>query len=395
MIICDCSICLSLHKFLKNMEDLNREQLKKLIEQIDSLKTRIRFSVEFKSWKAKVERFLGRTWKDQPEYLEQFKEIIYSPGSTIIPRYEHAYEKQNRIAMLESRFKNGLDEAKLRLESFLDEIPNEGNHKIVVEVNLSERKKIQKSLSLLISELSSAESGPDSKTFGFKHRLKEIFKDLSELEPKFIAEYSELRDLPPLDSYDALDYTRGDSGMAQLLKSRINKLLIETNYDEPQSENTIDKIQVLENIFEKFPRVARQLKERRNEKGIPRPTLEINDEYDVQDLLRSILNINFEIVKNEIGTEYHAGGTAKMDLVLDDEEIVIEVKMVRKDHTLRTLGDELIIDIERYLNKYSCKFLYFFIYDPTNILPNLPELVKDINQTRKGVVIRVVFAPRK
>ena len=168
-------------------------------------------------------------------------------------------------------------------------------------------------------------------------------------------------------------------------------------YDDEshQSKRTIDKIQVLENILEKFPRVVRQLKERRKEKDIPRPTLEVKDEYDVQDLLCSLLKINFEIVKKEIGTEHHAGGTARMDLVLDDEEIIIEVKMVRKDHTLKKLADELIVDIERYLEKYSCKFLYFFIYDPTNILPNLQELVNDINRTKNDTIIKVIFVPSK
>lgn len=262
---------------------------------------------------------------------------------------------------------------------------------------MSEKGKIQKLLNSLNQSLSDAESGPDKDTFGLEHRLKEIFKNLAELETKITIEYPDLVELEQLDSYNTLNYTRGPSGMAQLLKSRINKLIIETEYDDEshQSKRTIDKIQVLENILEKFPRVVRQLKERRKEKDIPRPTLEVKDEYDVQDLLCSLLKINFEIVKKEIGTEHHAGGTARMDLVLDDEEIIIEVKMVRKDHTLKKLADELIVDIERYLEKYSCKFLYFFIYDPTNILPNLQELVNDINRTKNDTIIKVIFVPTK
>ncbi len=263
---------------------------------------------------------------------------------------------------------------------------------------MDEKGKIHKLLHSLNKDLLDAESGSDSGTFGFEHRLKEIFNNLTELETKIVIEYPHMGELKQLESYDSLNYTRGSSGMAQLLKSRINKLIIDTDYggdESQQSEMRRNKIQVLENILDKFPRVARQLKERRKEKDIRRPTLEIKDEYDVQDLLCSLLKINFEIVKKEIGTEYHAGGSARMDLVLDDEEIVIEVKMVRKDHTLKKLADELIIDIERYLEKYHCKFLYFFIYDPTNILPNLQELVNDINRTKNDTIIKVIFVPVK
>jgi len=160
-------------------------------------------------------------------------------------------------------------------------------------------------------------------------------------------------------------------------------------------ETQIDKIQVLENLLEKFPRVIRLLQERRKDKEVSRPTLTIKDEYDVQDLLCSLLQIDFKIVKKEVGTEHHAGGTSRIDLVLDDEEIIIEVKMVRASHTIKNLADELFIDIERYLQKNPCKFLYFFIYDPSNILPNLAELEKDVNRKEKDTIIKVIFVPKK
>jgi hypothetical protein len=374
----------------------NHKKLNQLIKEIEEIRKYAPFSSEFKVWRSSVERFLGRIWKDEPEYLEHFKKIEYGLR-TIIPEYEMEQQKKARKEIARTYFFQRLREAELLLKSFLDEIPNYESPDIKEKSsNPLEKEKIQKLLTSLKDDLTNANLSPDRNTFGFKHSLKEIFKNLYELEPKIFVEYTDIDKLSPLESYDTLDYTRGDSGMAQLLKSRIDRLLIETSFDGSQQfESITNKNLVLENILEKFPRVVRQLQERRKENGEARHTLTIKDEYDVQDLLCSILKINFEIVKKEIGTEYHAGGSARMDLVLDDEEIVIEVKMVRKNHTLRDLADELIIDIERYLQKYSCKFLYFFIYDPANLLPNLPELVRDIDRTTDGVVVRVIFSPVK
>jgi hypothetical protein len=98
--------------------------------------------------------------------------------------------------------------------------------------------------------------------------------------------------------------------------------------------------------------VARQLRVRHD----GRPTLEIRDEYDVQDLLHALLRVDFDDVRTEEWTPSYAGGSARMDFLLKAEQIVIE--------------DELIIDVSRYKEHRDCRCLVCLVYDPDGIIGN-------------------------
>jgi len=89
------------------------------------------------------------------------------------------------------------------------------------------KTKLRKSLKSIYDDLRDAENGPDSQTFGFKHRLEVIHENLVELEPKIVYEFPELGELNMLEDFEPTYYHKGDSGMAQLLKSRIKKLAID------------------------------------------------------------------------------------------------------------------------------------------------------------------------
>lgn len=82
----------------------------------------------------------------------------------------------------------------------------------------------------------------------------------------------------------------------------------------------------LSKLFERFHTVARQLRRRHDN----RSTLEIRDEYDVQDMLQGLLRIDFEDIRPEEWTPSYAGSSNRMDFLLKDDEIAIEVKMTRQ-----------------------------------------------------------------
>jgi hypothetical protein len=108
-----------------------------------------------------------------------------------------------------------------------------------------------------------------------------------------------------------------------------------------------------------------------------RPAFEINDEYDVQDLLYSLLFLYFEDIRREEWTPSYAGSSARMDVLLKKEKIVIECKKTRKGLGMTEIGDQLVIDMARYKNHADCKTLVCFIYDPDNIIPN-PKGLQDL-----------------
>ena len=100
------------------------------------------------------------------------------------------------------------------------------------------------------------------------------------------------------------------------LKTMRNNLIeykkeIETS--EFHNAPVIDDIKKLEIIFTKFHSVAQQLKRRHDN----RETLKVNDEYDVQDLLHSILKIFFEDIRHEEYTPSYAGGHRRMDFLFE------------------------------------------------------------------------------
>jgi DpnII restriction endonuclease len=80
--------------------------------------------------------------------------------------------------------------------------------------------------------------------------------------------------------------------------------------------------------------VARQLRDRHE----GRSTLEIEDEYDVQDLLHSLLRLHFDDVRSEEWTPSYAGGSGRMDFLLKVEQIVIEAKMARPGRSYQESG---------------------------------------------------------
>lgn len=142
----------------------------------------------------------------------------------------------------------------------------------------------------------------------------------------------------------------------------------------------IDTDEVLERIFQKFHRVARQLRNRHN----GRPTLDVNDEYDVQDLLHALLKMYFDDVRPEEWTPSYAGKSARMDFLLKNEEIIIEVKRTRESLGDKELGDQLIIDIDRYKVHPNCKKLICFVYDPEGRIGNPNGIVKDLMQQHEN-----------
>jgi hypothetical protein len=150
--------------------------------------------------------------------------------------------------------------------------------------------------------------------------------------------------------------------------------------------------QKVELICTRFPAVVRQLRRRYGNRN----PLEINDEYDVQDLMRALLQIFFDDVRPEQWTPSYAGKSARMDFLLKMEHIVLEIKHGRRGLTEKELGDELIIDIRRYKETHpDCQALYCFIFDPQGFIDNPNGMENDLSKITDGVPVKVIIAPRQ
>ena len=154
-------------------------------------------------------------------------------------------------------------------------------------------------------------------------------------------------------------------------------------------ENKLNVDSELRRIFNRFFRIARQLRNRHD----GRPTIEANDEYDVQDILHSLLTLFFDDIRAEEWTPSYAGKSSRMDFLLKKEELVIEVKKTRDGLADKDVSDQLIVDVERYKKHPDCKKLICFVYDPEGRIGNPEGIMNDLNERHKGFA-EVIIEPR-
>lgn len=155
-----------------------------------------------------------------------------------------------------------------------------------------------------------------------------------------------------------------------------------------QESFAIDKVELL---IRRFHRVARQLRSRHGS----RKTIEIEDEYDVQDLFHSLLRIYFDDVRAEEYTPSYAGASSRVDFLLKQEKIIIEIKKTRQGLSAKEVGEQLIIDSQRYQAHPDCNTLVCFVYDPEGRVANPRGIESDLTKEINGVPVTVFITPEQ
>jgi|JI7StandDraft_1071085.scaffolds.fasta_scaffold16069_2 hypothetical protein len=184
-------------------------------------------------------------------------------------------------------------------------------------------------------------------------------------------------------------YLRGLKRAGAVLDSMINEIE-EYSLDDDNAESEPDQLTLIEKLCLRFHTSARQLQQRYKS----RETLTINDEYDVQDFLHSILRLHFDDIRAEEWTPSYGGGSSRVDFLLKAEQIVIEVKKTRASMKAKDLGEQLIIDRARYESHPDCKTLVCFVYDPEGRIGNPVGIERDLERHSGGLRLRVIIAPK-
>jgi hypothetical protein len=113
----------------------------------------------------------------------------------------------------------------------------------------------------------------------------------------------------------------------------------------------------------------------------------------VQDLLHALLLIDFDDIRPEEWTPSYAGSSSRMDFLLKNEQIVIEAKKTRKGLGAKEVGEQLIVDIQKYQAHPDCKTLICFVYDPEGRIPNPKGIENDLNCTEDDLTVKVIITP--
>ncbi len=202
--------------------------------------------------------------------------------------------------------------------------------------------------------------------------------------------YSDIIQLYPFSQeHEQEVYNRGIDRAKAILKSSMNHInefgvMTETLPKKP------DALQIIKNICSRFDYVARQLRVRHQN----RVTLDIKDEYDVQDLFHALLHLHFDDIRPEEWTPSYAGGSSRMDFLLKVEQIVIELKKTRKGMSTQDVRDQLILDKEQYKNHPDCKCLICFVYDPDGYVKNPRGFESDLTEENEKLKTVVIVAPK-
>jgi hypothetical protein len=142
-------------------------------------------------------------------------------------------------------------------------------------------------------------------------------------------------------------------------------------------------------LARRFPLLAAELRNRH----ASRPAFELRDEYDLQDLFRSVLRLHFSDVRREEWNPSHGGVQTRGDILLKPERVFVETKMTRKGLGQKEVVAELTIDKAHYRGHPNCRTLVCFVYDPEHRINNPAAVELDLAEVSEALDVRVVVAP--
>ena len=148
--------------------------------------------------------------------------------------------------------------------------------------------------------------------------------------------------------------------------------------------------QFIVGLCRRFPALIRELGRRYNQ----RKPFEVNDEYDLQDLLRAVLRVHFSDVRPEEWNPSYGDTQSRSDFLLKPERVVIETKMTRIGLGQREVVDQLAVDKAKYRGHPDCNTLICFVYDRDLRLRNPVAIESDLSDCAEGLRTLVVVSPQ-
>jgi hypothetical protein len=151
-----------------------------------------------------------------------------------------------------------------------------------------------------------------------------------------------------------------------------------------------DAVGLLRKIGNRFHAVARQLRLRHE----GRPTLEVEDEYDAQDVVHALLCLEFDEIRRESWQPGYAGGSAHTYFVAPRDRIIIEVKKTRQGVGAKEIAGQMEHDALFYWTHPDCQTLFCFVYDPEARVGDPYGLEKTLTRKVDGQRVEVFISPK-
>jgi REase_DpnII-MboI len=199
-----------------------------------------------------------------------------------------------------------------------------------------------------------------------------------------------IKNFAQTSSYASVKEIRGAISAVAKRVQRNPALFDETSKTVVASLDQKHLLDALNQIVIRFHAVAVQLRSRHAD----RSTLDINDEYDVQDLMHALLRLYFDDVRPEEWVPSYGGSSSRTDFLLPQIDTVIETKRTRVGLNARAVGEQLIIDIAKYKRHPQCRRLVCFVYDPEGRIANPSGIESDLTANDQGIDVQVYILPK-
>ncbi len=148
---------------------------------------------------------------------------------------------------------------------------------------------------------------------------------------------------------------------------------------------TLDSVSLVVAIGQRLVSVHRELARRHG----GRETISLEDEYDYQDLFRGLLRLFFGDVRPEEWTPSYAGANSRIDFILPEVGVAVELKVARDSMTAKTLGEQLIVDIARYETHGSVSHLVCLVFNGGGFIVNPRGVELDLSSASGGLATSV------
>jgi hypothetical protein len=158
----------------------------------------------------------------------------------------------------------------------------------------------------------------------------------------------------------------------------------------PFAGEQLDSVQVITTLAERTVLVRRQLLERYG----GRNTLEVKDEYDAQDLFHSLLRVFVDDIRAEEVSPSYAGTSKRIDFVLPEFGLAIELKHSRTTLTHKELGNELSVDIAAYASHPKVRHLVCVVFDSDGHILNPRGVENDLSGVKDKLLVTVRIIDR-
>ena len=190
----------------------------------------------------------------------------------------------------------------------------------------------------------------------------------------------------------------------QSLSSEIAPSVVRNSQDPPSGKQAIglsiargvestldqDPLNLIRKVCLRFHSVARQLRLRRDY----RPTLEVDDDHDLQDLLCALLKVEFDEVSTEEWTPPYTEGAPRTTLFVNRDQIAIVAKKTRPGLTPKELADQVTADSAYYRAQGRCSTLFCFMYDPEGRIGSPKRLETTLTSVSEHCWVEVLVAPK-